>query len=802
VTFAAGSTRPTHQAQIVSIVNTSNEIYLYLPAQSGRGGAYNATTGILTLEIVTTAMNSGDALQIVIDDSEIGATSALQAAGNVLLGGIGDKLPPLDGGRWPVSGPLTDVELRAQPVPVSGTFWPATQPVSGTFWQTTQPVSGPLTNVQLTARLPILTLSGTRLQVEPSLATDASTATNQAASNVALGSIDGRLGVTGTDAPTLPTGASGLAGLVQVFYQALLDRLPATLSGGRLQVAPSLAADAATATNQEIINNCLGTTNETPPNSDTASAGLNGRMQRLAQGLSSILLKLPAFGTAGAPSSDVLTVQGASSGTVLPVAPNVTRGVGNADGSTQRVTLASDSPAVISLAAIASSQPDVQTTSAASSDRGSVVRHAPCSQWKADFSSTGSNLLAPELVLRSSSSLVVSQASGNLLVNTGTATNAELLCRSAVSFRGTVALRWRLLPSQRIANSNLMVLLADRIGENLAYTCTATNVVVTFPGHSYTSANVGQSMMLGAITGAAGIPGRYPIASVGANTITFTVTAWPASSSGTLDLFGHSYVQQLYSGTANATLDAQRGGWNTGSVTMTAPLYANIHSASIQLDGRTAAACRSGIGDVLNLSALRSDIVPDDSTNLFLYLWAYNGSTAPASGTTWTILSLSLEENANIPLYLAGMKQSGFGSPLAMTGAVTVLAGTALASDVGVQYRASVTGGATPAKVISSAASPSSILKVGVTRPLGWNLANTTTLWVYAKLYNSTTATAGTAGVVIPIAIPPNGISRHFNEGGLTGFATGLTLTTVTGAADSSATAAPDGAIVGSVFFA
>jgi hypothetical protein len=194
--------------------------------------------------------------------------------------------------------------------------------------------------------------------------------------------------------------------------------------------------------------------------------------------------------------------------------------------------------------------------------------------------------------------------------------------------------------------------------------------------------------------------------------------------------------------------------------------------------------------------------VPDDSTNLFLYLWAYNGSTAPASGTTWTILSLSLEENANIPLYLAGMKQSGFGSPLAMTGAVTVLAGTALASDVGVQYRASVTGGATPAKVISSAASPSSILKVGVTRPLGWNLANTTTLWVYAKLYNSTTATAGTAGVVIPIAIPPNGISRHFNEGGLTGFATGLTLTTVTGAADSSATAAPDGAIVGSVFFA
>lgn len=78
-----------------------------------------------------------------------------------------------------VSGPLTDVQLRTTPVPVSGTFFqvtqpvsgtvavsnfPATQPVTGTFFQATQPVSGtvavsnfpasqavtgPLTDVQL-----------------------------------------------------------------------------------------------------------------------------------------------------------------------------------------------------------------------------------------------------------------------------------------------------------------------------------------------------------------------------------------------------------------------------------------------------------------------------------------------------------------------------------------------------------------------------------------------------------------------------------------------------------------------------
>jgi hypothetical protein len=50
-----------------------------------------------------------------------------------------------------VTGPLTDTQLRATAVPVSGTFWQATQPVSGTFWQATQPVSGPLTDTQLRA---------------------------------------------------------------------------------------------------------------------------------------------------------------------------------------------------------------------------------------------------------------------------------------------------------------------------------------------------------------------------------------------------------------------------------------------------------------------------------------------------------------------------------------------------------------------------------------------------------------------------------------------------------------------------
>jgi hypothetical protein len=86
------------------------------------------------------------------------------AATESTLSTLNTKIPTLtlSGDRLKVDVPagasgLTDSELRASPVPVSGTFYPATQPVSGsvsvsnfpatqavtgTFWQATQPVSG------------------------------------------------------------------------------------------------------------------------------------------------------------------------------------------------------------------------------------------------------------------------------------------------------------------------------------------------------------------------------------------------------------------------------------------------------------------------------------------------------------------------------------------------------------------------------------------------------------------------------------------------------------------------------------
>ena len=50
---------------------------------------------------------------------------------------------PVSGTFWQTTQP---VSLATAPTtPVTGTFWQATQPVSGTFWQATQPVSGTVT---------------------------------------------------------------------------------------------------------------------------------------------------------------------------------------------------------------------------------------------------------------------------------------------------------------------------------------------------------------------------------------------------------------------------------------------------------------------------------------------------------------------------------------------------------------------------------------------------------------------------------------------------------------------------------
>lgn len=80
---------------------------------------------------------------------------------------------------------------------------------------------------------------------------------------------------------------------------------------------PGLPTGAATETTLAAQNVLIGAVTETAPATDTASSGLNGRLQRIAQRLTSLLAKLPALGTAGSASTDVITVQGIASMTAV-----------------------------------------------------------------------------------------------------------------------------------------------------------------------------------------------------------------------------------------------------------------------------------------------------------------------------------------------------------------------------------------------------------------------------------------------------------------------------------------------------
>ncbi len=132
--------------------------------------------------------------------------------------------------------------------------------------------------------------------------------------------------------------------------------------------------------------------------------------------------------------------------------------------------------------------------------------------------------------------------------------------------------------------------------------------------------------------------------------------------------------------------------------------------------------------------------------------------------------------------------------------AATLAAGTALAGDVGVQYRATASG-LSAAHIVSAATANATNVKNTAGKVHGWHLANTNAAWRYVKLHNLATAPTAGASVARTIAIAPNSVSRFFSEGGIT-FATGIGYTTVTGAADADATAVGLNDIVGELFWA
>lgn len=126
------------------------------------------------------------------------------------------------------------------------------------------------------------------------IAADPATATLQgtiataiAALNTLLTSLDGKTTAVNTGAVTVASSALPTGAATEATLAAQSAKLPAALGSaadsGSLSVAQSTEGKAA-----------IGATNETAPASDTASSGLNGRLQRIAQRITSLIALLPS----------------------------------------------------------------------------------------------------------------------------------------------------------------------------------------------------------------------------------------------------------------------------------------------------------------------------------------------------------------------------------------------------------------------------------------------------------------------------------------------------------------------------
>jgi hypothetical protein len=312
------------------------------------------------------------------------------------------------------------------------------------------------------------------------------------------------------------------------------------------------------------------------------------------------------------------------------------------------------------------------------------VRLTPNPSWRTSFTSAISNGVNSLLtLLQTGSGQTVNQTGGNLLITTGTTVNAETVIRSKQGWtNNSMVLRYMAALSQRIVNQSFYIELVDVIGDSLAYTInSATSVTVTIPNNPLDSTSIGQAVNLDIIAGAAGVPGRYVIAAVSGNDVTFTVAGWPASGTGTLSLTGWNSYQVLYDSTVvtNAKFDAQRRGYNSGFTTATINTTAAPgHIGQVYSEDTFAAfsdsLAASSTAVTFSQRASRLANLPAGDATLYVQVRILNGTVAPASTTTLTLGFISVEEFVDTPVSIRSGKQvgAGVGVPVQVGNTVTI----------------------------------------------------------------------------------------------------------------------------------
>jgi len=402
-----------------------------------------------------------------------------------------------------------------------------------------------------------------------------------------------------------------------------------------------------------------------------------------------------------------------------------------------------------------------------------------------------------------------SQTGGSLVLTSGTTANSEVILRSNESFDGNLELRWQTILSQRIINQSFVVELVDVIGDNLQLTAnSATSATVTFrPGENpFTAANVGQFMSIGAIEGLAGIPARYAIASVSGDTVTFTVSGWPTSGSGSCSLFGLNFVRCVYSG-ATATqmnFDIQRNGYNSGDTTATISTTASAgHMGIVQVSSGYAALLDQLIASSITLpTTIRASRVvnlPDEDADLFLQIRIVNGSTAPASTTTWTVGMTAVYDFRTANVTINDIRPQGPSAVIPTTVASGAL--QTVTTVTAVTTAGTPLAPATPYILNSLATTNIALILTGTSGLQAFYATNTGATPAFVKLYNKATApvlASDVPAMILPVPAAAAGVPGVANlRIGFNGFrfALGLGIAITGAVADNDTTAVAAGQV-------
>lgn len=391
------------------------------------------------------------------------------------------------------------------------------------------------------------------------------------------------------------------------------------------------------------------------------------------------------------------------------------------------------------------------------------VRQSPQQYWDWSFAKAITNNIDTTrgTLIRTGTGQTVNQTAGNLVITAGTTANAETVIRSLESWSGALTM-WEVTTlSQRIVNNNFFLELVDVIGDGLAYNIvSATSVDVTKTAHGFTAKNIGQRMDLCAITGAAGIPMEGVIASIpDANTIRFTVAGWPASGTGTLSLTGWNKIELNYTGTTATAVNfnTRRQGYQNTAVAATINTSASGHQVGVNVSSGVASLSDqvlTSAGVFANRNAWKLN-VPEPSVELYYQIRCRNGTTNPASGTTWTIGMLRVEDYIAQQVELTGTRQQsiGYSLPTNIIGTVPV-SGTVTAT-------VTPPAPATPYILNSAASENAALILTGTSGLQAFYATNTGATVAFVKLYNKATAptSSDTPAMILPVPGAVSGVA-------------------------------------------